>query len=474
MKRLIFLIPAIIFTLQSFPQDCDCESNFKWAKKTFEENDAGFQLILDKKGQAAYDLHNQLIMEKIKAIEEDDLYQCMQIIRDWLSFFRKGHIRFSMLSDVNAGRLPETEFFPVDTLTFKEYIENETIAGYEGIFDDIQGTCSIGIKKEGNEYIGFIMKSTNPNWRPGDVKLKIIPDENSTKSVYYTNSKLKIEENNAVKLLENTVLQIGKFTFSRIFPQVPENKQIKDYLKSLGAREPFLEELDENTLYLRIPSFDQKRQKPLIDTLLSINRDKISNTKNLIIDIRDNGGGSDNSYSEILPFLYTNPIRKVVLEFLSTKISNQQWLEFAGNAVSEKEKMRDKNIYEDFEKHLGEFIAGGDKTWTKEFPVVHPYPENVGLIINGSVACASEEFLMEAKQSFKVKLFGVPSAGALDVSNMWSEKSPCRDFELHYTTSKSSRLPVFSIDDTGLQPDFLIDDEIPCYQWVDYVKKILD
>jgi hypothetical protein len=31
-----------------------------------------------------------------------------------------------------------------------------------------------------------------------------------------------------------------------------------------------------------------------------------------------------------------------------------------------------------------------------------------------------------------------------------------------------------AIDDVGIQPDFYIDDTIPEYQWVDYVRSILD
>jgi hypothetical protein len=31
-----------------------------------------------------------------------------------------------------------------------------------------------------------------------------------------------------------------------------------------------------------------------------------------------------------------------------------------------------------------------------------------------------------------------------------------------------------TLDDTGIQPDFFIDSEIPDYQWLDYVKDILN
>ena len=58
------------------------------------------------------------------------------------------------------------------------------------------------------------------------------------------------------------------------------------------------------------------------------NKELILKTPNLIIDIRNNGGGSDRSYTELLPILYTNPIRKVGVELLSTSLNNQQMLDF--------------------------------------------------------------------------------------------------------------------------------------------------
>ncbi|MDR2682293.1 MAG: hypothetical protein LBB64_00305 [Dysgonamonadaceae bacterium] len=473
----ILTIATIIPSLQGFAQNsnCDCKSNFEWVKATFEESDAGFRYILDKKGQAAYDIHNQLIEEKVKAVE--NRYECANIINDWLHFFRKSHIGFSVISDENAGKLPGTEqdweTFPVDTAEFKKYLENKQSAGYEGIFVD--DNYQIGIKKEGGEYIGFIIESKNENWKKEEVKLKIIPGAGGTKSIYYMGNKSKIEGNDAVELWENSVLRIGNYIFNRTFPETTENQQIKDYIRSINAQEPFLEKIDENTLYFRVPSF-MIQNKPLIDDVLFKNRDRILNTENLIIDIRNNGGGSDGCYGNIIPFLYTSPIRKVVVEFLSTKLTNQKWLEYSQDTTLE---LRDRKImkerYELFEKHLGEFVnPWGNKSWTNQLAVVHPYPKNVGIIINGGVASASEEFLMEAKQSFKVKLFGTNTMGALDVSNVMSAKSPGNDFELYYTSSKSFRLPGFSVDDTGIQPDFLIDNEIPDYQWLDYVKKILD
>jgi hypothetical protein len=44
--RLLVVAIVVIFAYPAHGQTCTCESNFEWVKKTFEENDAGFQHII--------------------------------------------------------------------------------------------------------------------------------------------------------------------------------------------------------------------------------------------------------------------------------------------------------------------------------------------------------------------------------------------------------------------------------------------
>ncbi len=80
-------------------------------------------------------------------------------------------------------------------------------------------------------------------------------------------------------------------------------------------------------LYFRIPSFDPS-QKKAIDSVLDANDEMLSKMPNLIIDIRGNGGGSDFSFSNIVPYLKTNPISTVGVEYLSTSMNNKRMLDF--------------------------------------------------------------------------------------------------------------------------------------------------
>ena len=57
---------------------------------------------------------------------------------------------------------------------------------------------------------------------------------------------------------------------------------------------------------------------------------------------------------------------------------------------------------------------------------------------------------------------------------MYFVKSPCGEYELGYSLSKSKRLPQYVLDERGIQPDFFISEHVPGYHWVSFVKTILE
>lgn len=488
MKTPMKLIPLLLVfsPFGLFSQACDCAAVFTWTKETFEANDAGFQYIVDTKGEQAYRLHNQTYLDRVH--ESENLDACHQTINEWLRFFRKGHIGLERIrtSDSNpSGTSAEEndawETFTIDEKEFMQYLDQKSVHDYEGIWKN--GGYQIGIKKQGNTYVGFIIAAKTDLWKKDQVKLKLVEQDDALSSIYYMLNRSKVASEN-VALYGKNNLQIGDITLSRIYPVLEDNSTYRLPFKALNTSMPFMEQINSQTLYFRIPSFTGTPEKKAIDSVIAANEEQILRTENLIIDIRNGTGGSDSGYYEILPLLYTNPIRTPRFEFRSTPLNNQRWLDFIDHTglamefdmqFSEEEKQRFQREYDTLSNHIGEFVSfDPDAGTVTEFETVHPLPKNVGIIHNHRNGSTDEQFLLAAKQSRKVKLFGRPTMGALDFSNMNTVKSPCGDFRLWYTLSKSGRIPHMAIDGIGIQPDYYIDGQIPEHQWIDFVTQVLN
>ena len=468
MRGLFLILLFTLFAIQkNYSQTCTCESNFQWVKKTFEANDAGFRYILTKKGKDAYEVHNRLYLDKIKKLPNNRA--CADAINSWIRFFRNGHIGINYIKEDKDTKNSKLEKFGPNYNDFIQYFDQKNNSdNIEGIWT-LNG-YTIGIKKRNADYVGFVFESQNKAWEANEIKTVF----NDKAGIYYNGSKIQ-EKITSIKRIGNTYLQLGEVILQKVYPKTKEDENIVKGYEQLNAKKPYFEKLNETTAYLRVPFFEIT-EKRLIDSVIAKNRDIILSTPNLIIDVRNNPGGSDASYEQLAPFLYTNPVRTVGVEFLSTKLNNQRMLDLSNNSeFDEASRKTFRKYYDTLNQSIGEFVnLFEEKVNIKKMDKVLPYPKNVGIIIHQKNGSTTEQFLLLAKQSKKVKLFGKTTHGMLDISNVNIINSPCNDFELYYGLSKSFRIPDFAIDDIGLQPDYFIDSTIPEYNWVDHVNKMLN
>jgi hypothetical protein len=80
-------------------------------------------------------------------------------------------------------------------------------------------------------------------------------------------------------------------------------------------------------------------------------------------------------------------------------------------------------------------------------------PERIGILMDNRCASAAEEFLLLARQSRKVVLFGSNSRGCLDYSNVRKIPLPSGSRVLGVPMSRSRRLPQSPVDGHGIAPD---------------------
>jgi Peptidase family S41 len=476
MRKILFLTISIFAVNITSAQKCNCKQEFEWIKTTFEQNDAGFQYVIDKKGKTEYENFNLRIYNQLDTIT--DIVKCNTILNEWSKFFRNGHLNISFTTPENSNQpavaSKKVNFTKAD---FDSYLKSTNLQPYEGIWKFAAYT--IGIKKINQEFIGFIIESKNPNWKLNEVKLKFsINRKNEVDgSFFYGDHSLnkfsdaKVVDDEYINLNGNYLKKVNYISSNK----KNGNDKIAIAIKSLSAEKPYLDKLNNTTLLLRIPSFDESNTK-FIDSIVKQNFKLLTSIPNLIVDIRNNGGGSDECYYPLLPIIYTNPIRSIGVEIYSTTLNNARFDKLLKSedfdAESKKNFAKGKEIVM---KHLGEFVnTDSEKFSITTFPKVNEFPKNIAVLINERNGSTAEEFLLAAKQSRKVKLYGTTTFGVLDISNMNFVTSPSGLFELGYSLSRSFRIPKMTIDSKGIIPDFYLDESIPDENWIDYVDKLLN
>ncbi len=491
MKKIIILIVFIQLSYNGFSQTCDCSSNLKWITETFEKNDAGFQYVIDIKGENSYAAHNKFYAEKASKIS--DLNECHTLLNGWTEFFRKGHLNVQLIAESEntieqtepsnkeiIEKYKNSEKYLIEEQEFNDYIDNlGNNPGFEGVW--FSEPYTIGIVKDdknpNREYVGFVINTTSPSWQKNQVKLEISKSDEGAYNMKYYMSDHSEKNLEVVELWGKTYIRAGSgfILLKRVLPQIKADETIDRYYNLMYANKPSIEKVSDNTLLLKVPSFNYSNKKS-IDSLLNSNDNLIKNTENLIIDVRYNGGGSDYSYEEITPYLYTNPIRKISLAYLSTELNNQRMVDFMNDPDwSDDDKKWAKESLNKLNKRMGEFVNLGESIVRIDtLKNVYPNPKNVAILINRFCGSTTEQFLLEAKQSKKVKLIGATTAGVLDISNMYNVTSPSKEFKLWYGLSKSYRIPEMTIDGKGILPDYYFDKTIKPYEWIDKTIEILN
>ena len=469
LKKLILLTVGL---LSSGAQAMNCANEFSWLKKTFEENDAGFSYVIDSKGEASYQNLNSQTIKKLDGVT--DPKQCHEILKDWLFFFRKGHIALFLNTSSSSTVATEKTKNIFDMSSFKKRITALPADDLQGLWQFSDYT--IALDKTGEEYVGYIVESDNPSWKPNDIKLKFILKDNTLSAIYYMGDRSQREISSVERYGNNAIiLDDGFVAMRRLNPKEEDAQEVNRYVRLITANSPLFERVSSDTVLLRIPSFFHG-QKQAIDRLIKENFKTIASTNNLIIDIRGNGGGSDASYSEILPLLYTNPIRNVGVEMLSTPLNNQRMVDYAeGEEYPQEIRNWAKASIDKLNANEGKFVQlEKERVTVEQFDAVLPQPAQVAILIDKNNGSSAEQFLLAAKQSKKVKLFGTTTTGVLDISNIHQVNSPSGNLTLYYSLSRSFRIPDMTIDGIGLQPDYFIDSSVPKYQWVDFTTDVLE
>ena len=460
MKAILLLLLLLCNTVL-YAQECDCRKKFDSVQVYLRKNYVGF---IDKITPATQQSYVALLAKlRLQAASVKGATHCMLLIDRYLRYFNDHHLSLVI------NYVPEPESIKLSQAQLA-LLEKQPAAALTGIYelDSAYKVALVRSSRGIRSYAAVIIQSAASGWKPGEVKFELAASGHGRYDM--------------IRYLDDRRIRFDTLSFTKYWNGLTARGWQKE--GSPGSPQPaaaapedtvafYFRQLNDSTGYLRIGSF-AAAYYPLADSVLNANDAYLRKNAQLIIDVRNNGAGNNKLIERLRPLLYTQPVKIIGSDFYATPDNISAW-----NRILEEQAAQLPDEYiEQIRKVIGEgnglqgrlVSIGPDENMILPSPM--PAPAKVGVLINGQCSNTAEQFLLEAMQSRKVKLFGTATRGALDYSQVNEVKFTAPDFSVEYPVARSRRIAAGQgIDDKGIQPAVKIDFHTD--GWLDEVMKQL-
>ncbi len=230
--------------------------------------------------------------------------------------------------------------------------------------------------------------------------------------------------------------------------------------------------INDSTAYLKLKSFEGSLYNQLNRFYDSI-ANKLAETPYLLIDIRNNGGGSEENYEALKKYIYSGPVKYENLEMWVSP-GNIKRYEDAEEGKRKEGGHSDGSLQRDEiiikmmrEATLYTFLPlSMPRTDTPS--VIMPYPKKIVILMNRGTASSAEGFIIFARQSNKVILAGENSGGYLGYGDVMTIQTPCYKYLLDITSFRTKLDPY---EFTGIPPHHRLK---PDQDWIKEAHKLME
>lgn len=456
--RTLFTLGFALMAFSVFGQDCDCKSQLSYVIKYYEENNPAFQKLENDAEEAKkYNSEKAKLLEKARLEKDDDaciihLDRYVSLLKDHHSDigFQLKRIDLSSPELIAAFKTSERyRQFPkknIDTLQLIPYLKAKEFANIEGIYSD-GGKIVFGIvkkKKSKNTYEGIVLKS-NKLLNVGHILMELTQKDKNLFDVSYNVGLLGFNFNRVLKSMKIENGQLASFGFSKV--QTGSESSDKPYE---------FKALTDSVNYLRLSDFDARLTDKL-DAFYNEIDQAIQSKPYLIVDLRNNGGGSERSYLNLLPYAYTRPLK---IDPSSVWVSPENIKRYEETSEESNKELIDRMKKATPFTFIPQSEKGQD-TYTIENPTA--YPKKIVLLFNKGTASAAEGLITYFQQSDKVITVGENSGGYIGYGNVMTAEIPCGKFKIRSTTTRYEEKSKYEF--VGIPPMHKIAKE---KDWVKY------
>ena len=260
--------------------------------------------------------------------------------------------------------------------------------------DDSSADTRVGLSNPSGRF-GFFGKFNDKKY----VVTFVYPESPAEKSGIAVGDEVIAINGKVVKVNEiEKTLRSKETSFSETKIRFRSRGVLKEVKLRGSDSRPYLavsSQISASVSYIRIPEADIYQEQEFHNQIFKANQ---ANVKNLVLDLRDNGGGSSVASMKMAAAFFAKPGRIMVQK------DGVRWvLEFNGRGVSWR-NAADSSVN-------GSFVG--------EVERVASFAGRVAILVSETTYSAGEHFVHLLQTSGKARVFGIPSAGALDSSAIY-------------------------------------------------------
>jgi hypothetical protein len=472
MKRSVLLPFFLILLAKALAQNCHCHDKLQFVIGEVEHNYSGFPDKLNEGTEKRYHFLKDSVQKAAKQTFNNGL--CFLLIQQYMDFFKDNHtLIFYKRPAPNATADELRQFYTCDELiTLDEvnrYLQTHKnrLSPVEGYWCTPNNSYRVAVFKKPNairDFVGVVVESSSRLWAPHMIKMEFKATRpNRFKGYVYGSNHiagpgtLTLLPGKRALLVDNDSPWFKEDSRGGIQVDSALIPKFTGYASNVSSRFHF-DSLSPLTNLIRIPDF-ARGNKPVIDSLVGTNWNRITAAPNLIIDLRVNTGGQDRAFDTLVSLAYTNEILQYDIEVRASE-GNIRWYDSLGLT----------ELADTLRRYKGGFARLEMSSLKKHR--VYEQPRQIVVLVDRYVASTGEQFVLTMKQSGKVTIAGENTSGTLDYGMVSDKPIPGSAWMLRYATSKHSRVPEYAIDKIGITPDVFISPTEK--DWIDSAKRLME
>ncbi|HVG16681.1 MAG TPA: S41 family peptidase [Chitinophagaceae bacterium] len=425
LTAILFLLPVYLWA-----QTCDCLAQFSFVKGHYEKNNPAFQKIKnDTKAYRQYAAEVQALDKPIR--KETSSERCIVWLEKYVALLKDHHsgininlkrlqLDFNSPSVIDSFRKTDAyrsfKIIKVDSTELYSQLASKSSSDIEGIYTN-GGSITFGVvQNKKNHYSAIVLKKSKL-LDVGHILMEL--ETTKSPSVFKSIYNIGLSGFNFQKIYKTVEVKNGKMAEYGFYkPGIqPEEEQGVFSFK----------EIDTQTNYLKLTSFTY----PLKDKLNAFYKtidSTITSKPYLIIDLRNNGGGSEECYFNLLPYVYTQPFKIDDVELWVSPENIKQYENFQNKNIELISRMKSATPFSFIPQ-----VENGASEWKMESTT---NPKKVAILFNRYTASSAESMITYCIQSSKVVTLGENSGGYLGYGNVMTTVTPCGNLSLNSTTTK--------------------------------------